>query len=144
LIVKTKKPFAIAALFLAFVVLASSVGVAQVSHICKLALAGKEQQSCKTETTGDHACCADQADQTQSPEKDPCCSNEVKVFSQEVISTVPATGKTLPVEVAVISLITAPLFPVDEFTEWLGSFPEFSSWRIPESDIMLFNCTLLI
>lgn len=129
---------------MAFLVLTSSVGVTQVSHICQLALAGMEKQSCKTESSDDHACCSNEAENESGETDDPCCTNEIKVFSQEVISTPPATGKTLAMEATEISLIAFPLSLIEEFVECKGLISPLLSASFPEPDILIQKCTLLI
>lgn len=143
-IVKPSRFVSSGALILAFLVLASSVGVAQVSHICKLALAGMEQKSCSTDQADEHACCREESEKGSNETDDPCCTNEVKVFSQEVISTPPVSGKTLAVEATEISLIAFPLLLIEDFIECNGNTSYPLAWSIPVPDILTHKCTLLI
>ena len=141
---KPRKPLSVISILMAFLVLTSSVGVTQVSHICKLALSGIEKKSCAEEPTDDHSCCRAETEESNNSDEDPCCSNEVKVFSQEVISTVPGLGKSLPFDAAEISLIAYPILIVDEFVEMSGSIPPLLSSRFSETEIIILKCTLLI
>ncbi len=88
---------------LVLVILVSSVGIAQVTHICKLALTGMEKVPCEDESADLHSCCSNEQSADES-----CCSNKIAVFKSEITST------TQPVLTAPIPAILA-LFELFQF-----------------------------
>lgn len=141
---KKMSPVPVIAFLMALLVLTSSVGIAQVSHICRMALAGMEQNACSENITDEHPCCMDDAAPVSGSKEDPCCSNQVKVFSQKVISTVPGTGNPVSFEAREISLLTYPVLFAESASGFPGSSYPVSSVLVPDTGILLFNCTLLI
>ncbi|MBL0343563.1 MAG: hypothetical protein IPP71_23535 [Bacteroidetes bacterium] len=80
---------------MALVMLVSTLGIAQVSHICKMALAGKENAACKSFSADKHACC--QKTTSDIAEKLPfepeCCKDVVKIYVIKVVTTLTKTSK---------------------------------------------------
>lgn len=99
------------ALTLALIILVSGIGVAQVTHICKMALSGMEKVSCSVD--GSQCCGKDSSEQKKSA----CCSNEIKVFRNDHTTFVQELQNDLPVEVAVMELFCSllPLTDKDGF-----------------------------
>lgn len=77
-------------LVLAMVVLISSTGIAQVSHICKRALSGVQKMNCGDQPLKNHDCCKKEApSQGDKTFQDPgCCTNSVKFFVNKIQTTV--------------------------------------------------------
>lgn len=103
---------------LVLVILVSSVGVAQVTHICNLALAGMEKAPCEDESSDLHSCCS-----TDQAADESCCSNKIAVFKSEITST------TQPV-------LTAPIPAILALLELFQFYPEtsisFECNRVPD------------
>lgn len=70
--------------------LISSSGIAQVSHICKRALAGTEKINCEDQPLKDHDCCKKKAplQGRKTVQKPGCCSTTVKFFVNKIQTTV--------------------------------------------------------
>lgn len=96
------------ALTLALTILVSGIGVAQVNHICKMALEGLEKVSCAV----DNSRCCSKADDEQK--ESACCSDEIKVFRNDNTTFVQEFQNDLPVEVAVMDLFCSLLPVTDE------------------------------
>ncbi len=73
---------------LTVVMMVSSFGIAQVSHICKLALAGMEEVACNSSDSDDHPCCETIDFKENSLTSDPCCTNTIKYFQNKVVTVV--------------------------------------------------------
>jgi hypothetical protein len=73
---------------LTFVMMVSSFGIAQVTHICKLALAGMEEVSCNSLSSDEHSCCAPVDTRENSPSAEPCCTNTIKYFQNKVVTVI--------------------------------------------------------
>jgi len=91
--------------------LVSSVGVAQVSHLCKLAIAGMETVSCKDLENENHGCC-NMNDQEDSKD-DSCCKDQVRYFQNKISGTVQEMYHSFPVDVVIITLLN-PNFSITE------------------------------
>lgn len=73
---------------LTFVMMVSSFGIAQVSHICKLALAGMEEVACNPSESGEHPCCSTIDVSKESASSEPCCTNTIKYFQNKVVTVI--------------------------------------------------------
>lgn len=91
------------ALTLALTILVSGIGVAQVNHICKMALQGLEKVSCSIDSS---QCCGKASEE---PKESACCSNEIKVFRNDHTTYVQELQNDLPLEVAVMELFCSLL-----------------------------------
>ncbi len=104
---------------LVLVILVSSVGIAQVTHICKMALTGMEKVPCEDESADLHSCCS-----TEQAADESCCSNKIAVFKSEITST------TQPV-------LTAPIPAILALLELFQFYPEscisFECNRVPSA-----------
>ena len=99
-------------LVLAMVVLISSTGIAQVSHICKRALSGVEKISCEVQLLNNHDCCKKEAPiQDGKTFQDPgCCTNSVKFFVNKIQTTVNEQLQFENSSLAVFKLLFDPTF----------------------------------
>lgn len=95
-------------ILLVLVILVSSVGITQVTHICKMALTGMEKVPCQDESADIHQCCS-----TEQAADESCCSNNIAVFKSEITST------TQPV-------LTAPIPAILALFELFQFYPESS------------------
>lgn len=91
---------------LVLVILVSTVGIAQVTHICKLALTGLEKVPCTDVSTDSHQCCSE-----EDTSDDSCCSDKIAIFKSEITST------TQPV-------LTAPMPAILALFESFQLYPE--------------------
>ncbi len=66
----------------------SSFGVAQVSHICKLALEGKEVKACEELESGERHCCSSMDSSEESESEEPCCTNTIKYFQNKMVTVI--------------------------------------------------------
>lgn len=73
---------------LTVVMMVSSFGIAQVTHICKLALAGMEEVSCNAFSSDEHSCCVPVDTKQDSPATEPCCTNTIKYFQNKVVTVI--------------------------------------------------------
>jgi len=79
----------ILSLAIALEILGTSIGIAQVSHICRMALANQKEQSCTSSASkATHECCKDFA-RMATPKKKDCCSTEIRYYHNSILSTLP-------------------------------------------------------
>lgn len=79
---------------LPIVMFINAVGVAQVSHICKLAVAGMEETSCSSETAKTHPCCnTDLELEGILSANNNCCTDIIKYYHQKVNTTIQSALK---------------------------------------------------
>ena len=76
----------------------NAVGIAQVSHICKMAVSGLEADKCNTIPGATHPCCkAPKTTENQSKQSEEgCCKNVIKYYHQKVNTTLQQTLKVHP------------------------------------------------
>ncbi len=92
-------------LLLAFEMLVSSFGIAQVSHVCKMALSGVTTEYREVENPS-HPCCAKTDEGLCSTEStEPCCSTQVKYFHNEIFSTTQEHASNKIIQVCEIDLL---------------------------------------
>lgn len=80
---------------ISMIMLLSIVGISQVTHICKMAVAGIELQGCKDESTGQHPCCKSETGSQQKSSEEECCKDIVKYYQQKVNTILQAPIKML-------------------------------------------------
>jgi hypothetical protein len=77
------------------VMVINAVGVAQVSHICKMAVTGMDSQHCKKTQPKPHPCCHnDKANALPEKSKDSdCCKKVIKYYHQNLNTTLQSSIK---------------------------------------------------
>ena len=86
--------------------LVSSVGVAQVTHICKMALAGMEKYDCGDSDMDEHACCLEFPAVANPAETDEnCCTDEIKYFQNNIDGTLQESLKANSLMVGFVMLL---------------------------------------
>lgn len=94
-------------LALALELLVSSIGVAQVSHLCKMALTEIDSRTCTEAENENHECCNMQnSEQSAQTSDDSCCKDQIKYYQNKVSGTVQEMYHSLPVEIIVITLLS--------------------------------------
>ncbi|MDQ3050711.1 MAG: hypothetical protein M3Q95_07490 [Bacteroidota bacterium] len=103
------------------VMMVNAVGIAQVSHICKLAIAGIEKVDCGTSESENHDCCKETpvTGETQQPKTTDCCTDVIKYFQQKLTTTLQPALKIQP-------LISCIIFDVVQI-------PDVFSFNLPVS-----------
>ena len=69
------------------VMMVNAVGIAQVSHICKMAVVGMEKGSCHKSSKEIPPCCSSQSGNEQNDDESGCCTDVVKYYHQKVTTT---------------------------------------------------------
>jgi accessory colonization factor AcfC len=91
---------------LVFVMIVNSVGISQVTHICKLAVDGIEKTNCPS-GCGSHLCCTEDKDgQKENLQNVDCCTSIIKYYHQNITTTLKQFYKIQPINVF-ISLFTS-------------------------------------
>ncbi len=94
---------------LMMVMIVNAVGIAQVSHICKLAVTGMEAPKCSDDLEETHACCNTESEQLGFlAKKNNCCTDVVKYYHQKINTTLQSVLK-LNIQNFYISLFTYPV-----------------------------------
>ncbi len=105
------------------VMMVNAVGIAQVSHICKMAVAGIEKNGCHNSTQDIPPCCSSEQENEDQSDDSGCCANVVKYYHQKVTTTIQQNYKIQPLSFF-ISLFVA-LVPAVESSQIFSSFYEF-------------------
>jgi len=103
------------------VMMVNAVGIAQVTHICKMAVAGIEKADCTANPLDKHPCCSNEK---KSPSEQDCCKNIIKYYHQKVNTTFQPSYKIHSLNFF-ISLLVIP-FKVthgDDVTPSFGMLP---------------------
>jgi hypothetical protein len=74
----------------------NAVGIAQVSHICKMAVIGMEKEGCHKSSKETPPCCNTEAGQEKNDEEPDCCTDVVKYYHQKVTTTLQQSFKVQP------------------------------------------------
>ena len=127
------------------VMMVNTVGIAQVSHFCKLAAGGKEQGDCHKTTTEIPPCCPSETgcDKPVSSKNSDCCTDVIKYFQQKVNTTLQPSVKVYVLNFFIsLLIIPVPLPEITEFTSFINK-DDFYTGKTGKS-IILDIRTLLI
>ncbi len=105
------------------VMMINAVGVAQVSHICKLAIAGIEKADCGSSNSENHSCCdaAPEASDFNQPESADCCTDVIKYFHQKLTTTLQPALKIQPlISCITFHIVQIPDVPVTDHPFYYG------------------------
>lgn len=105
----------------------SFFGIAQVSHICSMALSGTEKSVCESENSLKHACCT-KSDERKKKEALPgnCCKDVVKYYQIKIVTILSAFLNFQNLDVAQILLFFHPAVAAGHFEIILfDKTPEF-------------------
>lgn len=112
---------------LTFVMMVSSFGIAQVSHICKLALSGMEEVTCGPFESGEHPCCSTIDSNENAATSEPCCTNTIKYFQNKVVTVIHEFFTIQDLNVAEVYLFfntnSFYLVAIENITEFSMDFP---------------------
>lgn len=103
-------------ILLTFVMIISSFGIAQVSHICTMALSGNEKIACESENNSKHACCTMPVNSNKKKAmQGDCCKDVVKYYQIKIVTILSAFLNLQNLDIAQILLFFHPVIVSGHF-----------------------------